>query len=58
MSQSSHDLVAANAARVREILQIVGAGRDITDTPEERDSGPLGSSDDGSLVGTWSAWNA
>jgi hypothetical protein len=59
LSESSHDLVAANSARVRDILRIVGAGRDIADTSKERhESGAPDALDDGSIVGTWSAWNS
>lgn len=50
MSESSHDLVAARAARVREILRIVGAGQDEADDAKERPDGPV--------KGTWSAWNS
>jgi hypothetical protein len=59
VSESSHDLVAAHGDRVRDILRIVGAGQDITDLPKETDeSRPLDSSDDGTVVGTWRAWNS
>ena len=59
MSESSHDLVGANADRVRHILGILGAGRDGADgSIEPADAGRVTHvDDDSSAIGTWSAWN-
>jgi len=59
VSESSHDLVEANADRVRHILGIIGAGQDGADgSAQPSDGGRVThSDDDASAIGTWSAWN-
>lgn len=54
MTESSHDLVAANEARVREILRIVGGG----DEPEAEAGCKPRVLDHRCVRGTWSAWDS
>ena len=60
MPESSHGLVADNAARIQEILRIIGAGDDIAEGSADRadTARPLDHVDDRSARGTWSAWNS
>lgn len=60
MDESCQDLVVAKAARVRNILQIVGGSSDGADASTEcRGTGrSLSNVDDGSVRDIWSAWNA
>lgn len=58
MKEPSDDAIAANAARVRHLLETVGAvdGSDETKQPDAgRVLAPL---DDRSVMGVWSAWNS
>jgi hypothetical protein len=50
VNESSHDLVAARAARVRELLALVGAGEDEPAEPKDSPDAPK--------RGVWSAWNS